>query len=211
MPEVVNRPARNDRTTRSNGDASRRRLLDVAAEIAGERGYAGTSISEVSRRSGLPNSSIYWHFDNKNSLFAAVIEDSYERWRADLDRRIATTPRDDDPDVGAMIKQLYESLVAMPEFLRFGQLVVLEQHDDELSARAKFVEIRQEALDDLRDAIAVFTGLDPSDAAELAAITLALVDGASLASAAGETTLDGQVLSNALRACVADRTEKATR
>ena len=42
-----------------NGEASRQRILDAAAEIAGERGYEGTSINLVSERSGLPASSIF--------------------------------------------------------------------------------------------------------------------------------------------------------
>ncbi|CAL9519198.1 hypothetical protein SUDANB1_03789 [Streptomyces sp. enrichment culture] len=41
---------------------SRRRILDAAAEIAGERGYEGTSIATLSAKCGLPVSSIYWTF-----------------------------------------------------------------------------------------------------------------------------------------------------
>ena len=68
------------RKRRANGEASRQRILDAAAEIAGERGYEGTSIDLVSERSGLPASSIYWHFTDKDALIAAVIERSYEEW-----------------------------------------------------------------------------------------------------------------------------------
>ena len=38
----------------------------------------GTSIALVSERSGLPASSIYWHFEDKDALIAAVIERSFE-------------------------------------------------------------------------------------------------------------------------------------
>ena len=41
---------------RAHGDASRERILEAAREIAGERGYDGTSIAGVSERSGLPAS-----------------------------------------------------------------------------------------------------------------------------------------------------------
>ena len=47
------------RRRRADGERSRRRVLDAAAKIAGERGYDGTSIAAVSARSGLPASSIY--------------------------------------------------------------------------------------------------------------------------------------------------------
>jgi AcrR family transcriptional regulator len=44
---------------RADGEASREKILDAAAQIAGERGFQGTSIGAVSDRSGLPASSIY--------------------------------------------------------------------------------------------------------------------------------------------------------
>ena len=53
------------RQRRVDGEASRRRILDAATEIAAERGYEGTGIAAVSAKSGLPASSIYWHFTDK--------------------------------------------------------------------------------------------------------------------------------------------------
>ena len=52
-------------------------ILDAATEIAAERGYEGTSIALVSKKCGLPASSIYWHFKDKDDLIAAVIERSF--------------------------------------------------------------------------------------------------------------------------------------
>lgn len=174
-----------ERVTRANGEASRRRILDAALEIAGERGYSGTSISEVSKRSGLPNSSIYWHFTDKDALFAAVIEDSYERWREDFSVRAqspVSTPRE-------ILVCLHESLASFPAFLRFGHLVILEQRDLELSARRSFVKIRKDALRDMSTNFQKSLNCDRSTASQLAALALAIVDGAFLAGVAGESTL----------------------
>ena len=73
------------RRTRANGEQSRERILDAATEVATERGYDGTTISLVSKKSGLPPTSIYWHFADKDDLIAAVIERSFARWLAALD------------------------------------------------------------------------------------------------------------------------------
>lgn len=73
---------RTERRKRSNGVESRQRILDAAVEISGERGYEGTSIAAVSATCGLPASSIYWHFKDKDDLIAAVIERSFETWLA---------------------------------------------------------------------------------------------------------------------------------
>ena len=68
------------RRRRLDGEASRTRILDAATEIASERGYEGTSIALVSAKCGLPASSIYWHFTDKDDLIAAVIERSFAQW-----------------------------------------------------------------------------------------------------------------------------------
>src|SRR5262245_56436999 len=70
------------RRKRADGELSRERILDAATEIAAERGYEGTSIGLVSKKCGLPASSIYWHFKDKDDLIAAVIERSFGQWFA---------------------------------------------------------------------------------------------------------------------------------
>ncbi len=75
------KPAR-PRRSRADGELSRTRILDAATEIAAERGYEGTSIALVSAKCGLPASSIYWHFKDKDDLIAAIIERSFAAWLA---------------------------------------------------------------------------------------------------------------------------------
>ena len=192
-----------ERVTRANGEASRRRILDAAAEIAGERGYTATSINEVASRSGLPKSSIYWHFSDKDALFAAVIEDSYERWLEEFNIRAGA--RSLSPT--ELVVLMHDSLADFPAFLRFGQLVTLERHEAELTARAKFVDIRRRSLVGMAALFTSTAGVDAADADALAAVALALVDGAFLARAAGEHTLDdAAVLARAFDAYMASLT-----
>ena len=196
------------RVTRANGEASRVRILDAALEIAGERGYSGTSISEVSKRSGLPNSSIYWHFKDKDALFAAVIEHSYEMWRSDFTNRVSAPIG----SPGEAVERLHKSLASFPAFLRFGQLVVLEQHESELSARSAFLRIRKEALKDLAGVYVRATGCDTATARDLASLSLAMVDGAFLANAAGERAIGGSgFLGRMVDACVREATARGSR
>src|SRR5512132_2991731 len=62
------------------GVQSRRKIVEAAAALMAERGFAGTSIAAVSQRSGLPSGSIYWHFDSKEALLGAVVEEGARRW-----------------------------------------------------------------------------------------------------------------------------------
>jgi len=184
------------RTTRANGRASRRQILDAAAEIASECGYQGTSISAVSKRSGLPNSSIYWHFENKEDLFVAVINDSYERWCEELAASRANAHADD----GHNFENLYAKLGQFPDFIRLGLIMTLERAPESGdAARQRFLEIRQESLENLRVALVRdYPDLDGRQANALAAMTLSQLDGSFVAAMAGETALTPRVLSSAV-------------
>jgi AcrR family transcriptional regulator len=56
------------------GQATRQRLVTVAREFFGERGYDATSIEAVLEASGMARGALYHHFANKEALFDAVLE-----------------------------------------------------------------------------------------------------------------------------------------
>ncbi|WP_432087929.1 TetR/AcrR family transcriptional regulator [Streptomyces sp. bgisy095] len=129
------------RKKRANGVESRQRILDAAVEIAGERGYEGTSIAAVSAKCGLPASSIYWHFKDKDDLIAAVIERSFETWLAavELPGEEAGTPLE---RVTAMAGNVAKSLIEAPDFLRLGLMLALERRPAEPRGRTVFLQVR---------------------------------------------------------------------
>ena len=171
------------RKTRANGVASRLAILDAAAHIAGERGYEGTSINAVSELSGLPASSIYWHFNNKDELIAAVIDRSYSDWIEAL-RRLA----DQDTELSAVemyssgMRQSAEQLIRFPDFLRLGLMLTLERRPSEPTARQRFQVTRVETLARLRRYLRrVFESLGDAEIEQLAVLTLAGSDGLFIA------------------------------
>lgn len=54
------------------GDATRQQLLDAAAAVFVERGYAGATTKEIAGRAGVSEGTIYRHFADKRELFGAV-------------------------------------------------------------------------------------------------------------------------------------------
>lgn len=168
------------------GDESRERILDATIEIAALRGYHGTSIAMVSKHSGLPASSIYWHFTSKDHLFAAVIERSFEAWirstRAAPPRRSGNRVR---ADMRANMRAQVAALVTNPEFLRLGLLLSLEQHPDEPTARSMFLEVRKRSLaaivGSFRRALAESGVTDRGFSRRLAVLTMAAADGLFIA------------------------------
>ncbi|MEU1518710.1 TetR/AcrR family transcriptional regulator [Streptomyces sp. NPDC005811] len=134
--------AESTRRKRANGVESRQRILDATIEIAGERGYEGTSIAAVSAKCGLPASSIYWHFTDKDDLIAAVIERSFETWLAAvvLPGEEAGTPQE---RVALMAENVARSLVDAPDFLRLGLMLALERRPTEPRGRTVFLQVRE--------------------------------------------------------------------
>src|SRR5262245_8659147 len=110
------------------GVESRRRIVEAAAALMAERGFAGTSIAAVSQRSGLPSGSIYWHFESKEALLGAVMEDGARRWFDALPRS-DDLPTDPAERTAALFDAVDASLESHPEFLRLLLLIALERRD----------------------------------------------------------------------------------
>lgn len=127
------------------GIESRQRILQVAFEIAAERGYDGTTLAEVTKRAGVPPSSVYWQFENKDELLAVVVEEYYREWLATQAAWLSERP----PSVGVdnvdfIMDGLAFGVVHQPQFQRLGIMLSLEQRVVELAARKRFREIRAE-------------------------------------------------------------------
>ncbi len=175
---------RRARRTRAHGEESRQRILDAAAEIASERGYDGTSIALVSERSGLPASSIYWHFEDKDHLIAAVIESSFDRFLRGVS---AWAP----PKAGADRRELFstavrrtaKALADAPDFIRLGLMLALERRPEEATARTMFLQVRAQAYKQVLAACEAFFGgeVDATDVRALATLTMASADGLFIA------------------------------
>jgi len=68
--------ARQDRAERT-----RNAILDAAATVFDERGFAGASLSEILAKAGVTKGALYFHFSSKEELAMALVE---EQWKTDL-------------------------------------------------------------------------------------------------------------------------------
>jgi AcrR family transcriptional regulator len=167
------------RQRRADGELSRARILDAATEIAAERGYEGTSIGAVSAKCGLPASSIYWHFKDKDDLIAAVIERSFTNWLQVWRLLDDVVARDRLMEVAlGTAKAVQDS----PDFLRLGLMLALERRPVEPRARAMYVQARQQAFEALAASFRELgVGLTESQVGQLATYAIAGADGLFIA------------------------------
>ncbi|WP_111512052.1 TetR/AcrR family transcriptional regulator [Mycobacterium kyogaense] len=183
---MAEQPKRRQR--RADGELSRGRILDAATEIAAERGYEGTSIGAVSAKCGLPASSIYWHFKDKDDLIAAVIERSFGHW-------LTVWQLPDDVTAPERLREVAmataKALLDSPDFLRLGLMLALERRPVEPEARAMFVKVRQQAFDALSAGIRdMGMGLTEEQVRQLSTYAMAGADGLFIAKEIGGDSVD---------------------
>lgn len=58
----------------TKGERTRRRLLELAIERFGSKGFRATSVSEIARAAELTQAAAYAYFDNKEALFRAAVD-----------------------------------------------------------------------------------------------------------------------------------------
>lgn len=126
------------------GEESRRAILEATLAIASERGYDGTTVALVTQRTGLPASSIYWHFGNKDKLLAATLEHSYVEWRDGMgDWAIRQEPSELHERLEFRFQRASRGLARNPQFWRVGLLLALQQRIEEPAARRIYVQVRE--------------------------------------------------------------------
>jgi AcrR family transcriptional regulator len=60
--------------TRTKGERTAERILDVAEALFAERGFEGTALRAIADGAGIREPSLYNHFRSKRELFAAVLD-----------------------------------------------------------------------------------------------------------------------------------------
>jgi TetR/AcrR family transcriptional regulator, fatty acid metabolism regulator protein len=57
------------------GNDKRRRILDAAVKVFARKGYFGARVSDIARRAGVADGTVYLYFHNKEDVLACLFED----------------------------------------------------------------------------------------------------------------------------------------
>ena len=161
---------------------SRDLILDSARELISANGYDGMVISDLTARSGLPASSIYYHFGNKMGVLAALLERTFAELHASFP---SPSSFDDLPALERFerwLRAACASLDARPEYLRLLLAVSVGSMMEEDAVRSTVRRIREHALGSWGEAlgpVVQLAGGEGPDAslAELAVLGRAVIDG----------------------------------
>jgi TetR/AcrR family transcriptional regulator, ethionamide resistance regulator len=132
---TTRRPDVRDRHRRRRED-SRRRILDATLALLEDRAWAEVSLDEVMRRAELSRTAFYRHFDDRELLLPALLEDVGVR----LDEVVAIWTRSEGDPVAA----LRRALAALVEaWRRHGRLLqaVGDAANQDRDIRAGYMEL----------------------------------------------------------------------
>jgi AcrR family transcriptional regulator len=59
----------------ARSDATRRKIITSAVELFNEIGYPATGLGDIIERAEMTKGALYYHFDSKESLATAIIEE----------------------------------------------------------------------------------------------------------------------------------------
>jgi AcrR family transcriptional regulator len=63
-------------------------ILKAAEALFCATGFEGTSVASIAARANVTKAAVFYHFDNKERLFEAVLDGYYERQRAVFDKAV---------------------------------------------------------------------------------------------------------------------------
>ena len=109
----------------SQGVERRQQLIDAAARLFAERGYAETRIVDICREAGVAKGLFYWYFDTKEAVFRDLAADLRQRLR-----RAQRAAMDPGADALVQIRQGSEASVRfMAAHAQAFALVTVENID----------------------------------------------------------------------------------
>ena len=94
---------------------SRGRILAAAAAEFADRGFAGAGIDRIARRARLNKAMIYYHFQNKQALYRAILREMFLTIGGRL-RDVGASDRSSDDKLAAFLQAVLDEAQRRPYF-----------------------------------------------------------------------------------------------
>lgn len=165
-----------DAAQESKGERTRRRLLELAVDHFGRKGFRATSVSEITREAGLTQAASYAYFESKLDLFRQAVDRDVVTLLEGVVARLEETP------VRQLLANAMVLLVAAVDEHPLARRVLAGQEPEgagQLRDLPALIEVRRRLAERLADGQAdgaVRPDIDPAVvAAGLQAVLLGLL------------------------------------
>jgi len=109
--------------------ATREQIVGNCLRLFAHRGLHATSIAEIASAAGLTKGAIYWHFESKDALFAAILALIKEEWQRTVVARVREAR-----GAREKLEQLFANYAVLltehPEVCLFLQRATLDGDED---------------------------------------------------------------------------------
>jgi len=92
-------------------------ILNAAKQAFAEKGFAAVGIREIAKESGLNSATLYHYFQSKESIYAAILEETFEKIVAIL-HEIAQVERGEEENVRFAVGRYIDFMNENREFLK---------------------------------------------------------------------------------------------
>ena len=113
---------------------TREKILDVSLELFSQRGYSAVSIRDICKRVGIKESSIYYHFENKQNIFDVLLDRFYEIAKgmmAQLENGLTEGYNSFSDGINTVCKCFFEQYLMNDFCNRIMRIMFIEQFNNE--------------------------------------------------------------------------------
>ena len=121
---------------------TRRRLLDATVACLFERGYAGTTTTEIANRAGVSRGAQLHHFPKKDELVVSALEHVFELRLREMSAAVAEPPSGSREHRIAVLIDAMWPMFKGPTFYAWLELVVASRTDPALSQAVRAASMR---------------------------------------------------------------------
>jgi AcrR family transcriptional regulator len=136
-----------------NAEATKARILEVALSEFSAHGIAGARVDRIAGEAGCNKNLLYIYFQNKETLFATVLERNLRRVYDEL----PFTP----DDIPGYAGRVFDFAMARPDLMRLMAWSALEQETSRLPARGAAQDAKIAAMARERTGGGAGTAFDP--------------------------------------------------
>lgn len=176
----------------ARAEATRRRILDSAVDLFDELGYGETGLADVLHRAGVSKGAFYYHFDSKEAVATAIIEDYRQGVKDSVsDKLDVSTPLLDRLIVATFMAA---EMLETDKSARIGNQLLQALSQISSAASRIYAEWTAEFTGALTKAFETVGVRDGVDAAEMAEAAWAGILGCHLLSSAFEDDPYGRLM-----------------
>lgn len=114
---------------RLTGEERRKEIIRAAMEVFSGNGFSGSTTRKIAERAGISEAMIYSHFQNKEDLYAAIIDEKLKKTASLFFPVEAMRNKDDRQVFATIIRSFLQHHSGDTTFMRLLLFSALEGHD----------------------------------------------------------------------------------